>query len=970
MNKIRIGKDLKIQLTVLTNGANVPLEGRDIELHLRNPFGDTDVIAHTVSGNVLSAILSGAEQKYCGVYTLTVWENRNSIDSTVLDFEQAFELVSSTALETPKAESLEVEEVVALSGDMAIGVQGASAYEIAVANGFKGTEAEWLESLKLHYDDLTAEEKAELQKPITDIAVSVTEAERQRQQAEEIRRSSEVSRTGEEEKRVTAEGGRKTAEDARVTAETKRVSAETSRAEAEVSRSAEEKKRASAEVLRAEAEVLRATAESKRGEAEAQRMTDEDLRKVAEQNRVKTERARVTAEAERMEAEAARTSEEGKRVVSEDERSKTEQVRVTAEEGRKSAEQARVTAEANRQQQTAVAIEAANIATETANQAAQTASNAAIKATEATQLANQAASKASTATQTATEAATTAAQTEATIKQAEAERVSAEKQRQISEQNREQAETSRKQAEKARVTAEANRQQQTTAAIEAAKTATASATSATAEAAKAVTAATNATAEAKEATKVATEAAGKANEATASINDRLSQTYPNFDAIKASGETNPNKIYIDGATAQPYIYKDGGYVPFKGSEGEDYTIITYSPFNAFNTSCDRTATSLDYYNFGSNPLLMSFMYIRSLRNNFYGIAPLLSLTNEEGLIIGYYINGYGLRFKYIEDGKQKEITIDTCDAETLNGYLKLCFVIDFNFNRCLIVGYKDNAVNILDSRIVNISGDTFKKSKINARMGLYESNIFQHYIIANNYLNIEENLKKQFSIGSYSKGLTFDSIRDKKDMTVNSLRINKEGDVKANIIQNEGRHLIAEITNTTRYYCNISYNEPNLPNIRVGSIFIKFKILNGDAHIISGAGATPIVLDNLHNKIPLNQQLAIDKEYILIIQQWERELWYCANYGAKFYGTFKIEVLDYQVGFVQSQICSVERIKGDIITGGIPMKLSSIKNIAYPTPMVSLTRQGIIGQIYQEGEDSYITTLSKSGTIIYKKITP
>lgn len=403
MNKIRIGKDLKIQLTVLTNGANVPLEGRDIELHLRNPFGDTDVIAHTVSGNVLSARLSGAEQKYCGVYTLTVWENRNSIDSTVLDFEQAFELVSSTALETPKAESLEVEEVVALSGDMAIGVQGASAYEIAVANGFKGTEAEWLESLKLHYDDLTAEEKAELQKPITDIAVSVTEAERQRQQAEEIRRSSEVSRTGEEEKRATAEGGRKTAEDARVTAETKRVSAETSRAEAEVSRSAEEKKRASAEVLRAEAEVLRATAESKRGEAEAQRMTDEDLRKVAEQNRVKTERARVTAEAERMEAEAARTSEEGKRVVSEDERSKAEQVRVTAEEGRKSAEQARVTAEANRQQQTTAAIEAAKTATASATsataeaaKAVTAATNATAEAKEAAKLATDAAGKTST----------------------------------------------------------------------------------------------------------------------------------------------------------------------------------------------------------------------------------------------------------------------------------------------------------------------------------------------------------------------------------------------------------------------------------------------------------------------------------------------------------------------------------------------------------------------------------------------
>lgn len=48
------------------------------------------------------------------------------------------------------------------------------------------------------------------------------------------------------------------------------------------------------------------------------------------------------------------------------------------------------------------------------------------------------------------------------------------------------------------------------------------------------------------------------------VKSRASQTYENLAAIEASGETNPNKIYIDGDTIQPYIYKGGEFVPFKG----------------------------------------------------------------------------------------------------------------------------------------------------------------------------------------------------------------------------------------------------------------------------------------------------------------------------------------------------------------------------------------------------------------------
>lgn len=53
------------------------------------------------------------------------------------------------------------------------------------------------------------------------------------------------------------------------------------------------------------------------------------------------------------------------------------------------------------------------------------------------------------------------------------------------------------------------------------------------------------------------------------VRSRASQTYENLAAIEASGESNPNKIYIDGETMQPYIYKDGKFVPSKGGDGSN-----------------------------------------------------------------------------------------------------------------------------------------------------------------------------------------------------------------------------------------------------------------------------------------------------------------------------------------------------------------------------------------------------------------
>ena len=62
---------------------------------------------------------------------------------------------------------------------MVVGLPGLSAYEVAVRNGFAGSETEWLASLKgdkgdaFRYEDFTPEQVSALRAPATDAAAEV-----------------------------------------------------------------------------------------------------------------------------------------------------------------------------------------------------------------------------------------------------------------------------------------------------------------------------------------------------------------------------------------------------------------------------------------------------------------------------------------------------------------------------------------------------------------------------------------------------------------------------------------------------------------------------------------------------------------------------------------------------------------------------------------------------------------------------
>lgn len=250
--------------------------------------------------------------------------------------------------------------IVDLSGMQ--GIQGWSAYEVAVKHGFVGTEEEWVQSLKQPALDAAAEAlDAKAQVEATEKAVK--EAEALRVTAEQGRVNAENTRVSNENTRISNEDSRKAEESKRVTAENERIAAENSRRSEEDIRKTNEANRISAESSRASAETLRAS-------AEAERNTNEQKRIEEETKRISSEEGRVAAETERVDNEDAR-------IAAETARDTAEQERVSNEATRQANEAIRETQEAAREKNTADAITAVNEAKTAAQQATTNATTAA-----------------------------------------------------------------------------------------------------------------------------------------------------------------------------------------------------------------------------------------------------------------------------------------------------------------------------------------------------------------------------------------------------------------------------------------------------------------------------------------------------------------------------------------------------------------------------------------------------------------
>ena len=183
-----------------------------------------------------------------------------------------------------------------LSGNR--GIQGESAYEVAVLNGFVGTEEEWLYYLRqpsLDAADQALQAKAQVEATET----AVKEAEAARVIAENTRIANENDRKSAEDFRQSSENIRITNDNNRSTSENIRVKNEQDRISAENERAANELTRVSNEDEREAAETTRESQESTRQSNEAIRIENENSRTAGEEYRIQNEQSRVNAESER-----------------------------------------------------------------------------------------------------------------------------------------------------------------------------------------------------------------------------------------------------------------------------------------------------------------------------------------------------------------------------------------------------------------------------------------------------------------------------------------------------------------------------------------------------------------------------------------------------------------------------------------------------------------------------------------------
>lgn len=163
--------------------------------------------------------------------------------------------------------------IVDLSGMQ--GIQGWSAYEVAVKHGFVGTEEEWVQSLKQPALDAAAE--------VLDVKAQVEAAESSRVSAETLRASAEAERNTNEQKRIEEETKRISSEEERVAAETERVDNEDARIAAETTRDTAEQERIANEATRQANEAVRETQEAAREKNTADAITAVNEAKTAAQ---------------------------------------------------------------------------------------------------------------------------------------------------------------------------------------------------------------------------------------------------------------------------------------------------------------------------------------------------------------------------------------------------------------------------------------------------------------------------------------------------------------------------------------------------------------------------------------------------------------------------------------------------------------------------------------------------------------
>lgn len=113
MDKIRIGKDIKIVWELSATDESVILTQDDLTLEMTTPSGCVAILPFTFDEEegTLTSYFYGIDHKQLGRYWLTVWYKQDEIGQSALDKVLAFQLVRSTEEETHNDDSIAYAQV-------------------------------------------------------------------------------------------------------------------------------------------------------------------------------------------------------------------------------------------------------------------------------------------------------------------------------------------------------------------------------------------------------------------------------------------------------------------------------------------------------------------------------------------------------------------------------------------------------------------------------------------------------------------------------------------------------------------------------------------------------------------------------------------------------------------------------------------------------------------------------------------
>jgi hypothetical protein len=167
MKNIRRGTDISLSWKLrYADGLPVDMSGKTVALMERSGAFVRPIFNYSIDGDTIQWLSSGKDQTALGVYSYTITLNKGEYGMITLDYPGAFNLVPFSGCADSVTESISLEsnvEAVAIhpvipvvgdnwdwwvnGKDTGKPSRGDSAYEIAVRNGFSGTESEWLQSL-------------------------------------------------------------------------------------------------------------------------------------------------------------------------------------------------------------------------------------------------------------------------------------------------------------------------------------------------------------------------------------------------------------------------------------------------------------------------------------------------------------------------------------------------------------------------------------------------------------------------------------------------------------------------------------------------------------------------------------------------------------------------------------------------------------------------------------------------------